>query len=95
MSLKNVPPEILELVPAYLKNRKIELQNLKELVNSQNLTDINRIGHKLAGNAGSYGLDDLGRLGERLEYSNDVLEIEEILNMYEAILDIYAKEVDL
>lgn len=63
----NVDPDLEDLVPAYFENRKLELASLKSSFISQNWAEIQNIGHKLKGNAASYGFETLTELGAFLE----------------------------
>lgn len=89
MSFKNLPNEIKELIPVYLENRDKELIVLNNLLSDCNLNEINKIGHKLAGNAGSYGLDELGEIGERLELASNLAHISQLLSEYDKLLQDY------
>lgn len=82
--------EILRtLLPEYLSNRQSELLRLKKLSHDGDLIEIKKIGHKLAGNAGSYGLNKLGDIGARLEESVTLDEVNSILVEYEKVLTVY------
>lgn len=56
-----------EIIPQYLENRKKEINQLKESLSKKDFDAISHIGHKLNGNAASFGLQYLGRVGEILE----------------------------
>lgn len=56
-----------DLVPGYLSNRRKELLELKRMLETSEFEGIERIGHKLKGNALSYGFPNLGLLGSALE----------------------------
>lgn len=93
MSIKDLPNEIRELIPSYLENRVKEYQRLCELLTHGNLKEINQIGHKLAGNAGSYGLVELGKLGEQLEYAKKLDDINQLLENYKKLLQGYRESL--
>ncbi|MEO5968973.1 MAG: response regulator, partial [Bdellovibrionia bacterium] len=59
--------ELAELVPEYLKNRKAEIGELRQLIEKADFKKMETIGHRLKGNAKSYGFEDLGKLGGQLE----------------------------
>ncbi|MBH48084.1 MAG: hypothetical protein CME71_07925 [Halobacteriovorax sp.] len=92
-SLKNIPEELLPLIPGYLENRSKELLELRSLVSSNDLEGIKKIGHKLAGNAGSYGLPELGAIGAKLEESVIMDNINSLLNEYESLLKNYQEDI--
>lgn len=87
--MNNIPKEILPLIPDYLKNRKLELEQLKKLVEQGDLVEIKRIGHKLAGNAGSYGLFDLGEIGVKIEGIITIKDVIPLIKEYEDCLNVY------
>ncbi|MBF0362024.1 MAG: Hpt domain-containing protein [Oligoflexia bacterium] len=89
----NVEQEIKELLPKYLNNRKNDLNIFKKALADLDAITIEKTAHKIAGNAGSYGLDHLGEIAKRMELeSHDkelaniqkyLDEIEEYLNLIE------------
>ena len=63
---------------------------MKRLINESNFEFIQRIGHKLAGNAGSYGFMELTNIGKKIEESDmeeNVMGIVEGLNLMVSYLD--------
>lgn len=63
----SIDKDLEDLVPTYLETRKKELVKLKELLNQNAAAEIAAIAHKLAGNAGGYGFQELTDIGRRLE----------------------------
>lgn len=59
--------ELEDIFPAYLEKRLEEIPALKELLASGSLDEIKKIGHKLTGSGGSYGLDRLSEVGRDIE----------------------------
>lgn len=62
-----IDEDLQDIVPGYLTNRNNELIELKKLLESKDLEGVKNIGHKLAGNAGGYGFDELGVFGRTME----------------------------
>ena len=62
-----IDKDIEEIVPGFLENRTKELDILKEAIKTNNFEELKSIGHKISGNAGSYGFDELGEIGAKLE----------------------------
>ena len=62
-----VPAVLMDLIPDYLANRRKEVETLDLAIKSHDFDTIQTVGHKLKGNAGSYGFDELTRLGNILE----------------------------
>jgi len=64
-----VDAELADIIPAYLRNRREELALLPGLITAGDFDALRRIGHKMRGSGGGYGLDLLTELGERMENS--------------------------
>ncbi len=82
-----IDKDLEDLVPTYLETRKKELIKLRELFNQNAALEIAAIAHKLAGNAGGYGFQELTDIGRRLETAGKAsdkaqigIEIENISN---------------
>ncbi len=63
----NIDADLEEIIPTFLENRKKDQTTMESALQTGDLAAIESIAHKLAGNAGSYGLDDLGEIGAQLE----------------------------
>lgn len=88
---EDLPSALKSLLPGYLANRDKELIHLKELLTRGDLLEIKKIGHKLAGNAGSYGLTELGTVGANLEEAVNIEHARTLLKEYEKLLHVYQK----
>lgn len=62
-----VPEELQEIAPNYLKNRILDLAVLKDALNRKDFKAISAIAHKTKGTAGGYGFDELGAIAKSLE----------------------------
>lgn len=62
-----VDKDLEDVIPAYLEKKREEVSILNGLASSGALEEIKRIGHKLAGSGGGYGLDRLSELGRDIE----------------------------
>jgi HPt (histidine-containing phosphotransfer) domain-containing protein len=85
-----VPAILMDLVPKYLENRKAEIHSLGEALAQRDFTAIKNVGHKLKGNAGSYGftfLSELGLIIEKAAASQDVTALQNALASYENYLN--------
>lgn len=63
----SIDPDLKDLVPGYIGNRKNELPGLLALSAAGDLDALLKAGHKLAGSGGGYGFDRLSELGRELE----------------------------
>jgi len=78
-----IDKDIKEIVPNFIANRENDLLQLQKYINENQYEEIKVIGHKLSGNAPSYGFDYLGKIGHELEISAEQKKHEEIINCIE------------
>lgn len=84
-----IDKELEDLIPDYLGNRKKEIAALTELFLKKDLPQIQAIGHKLRGSAGSYGFSELSEIGKELEEKakvSDSISVNHALNRYRLYL---------
>jgi len=62
-----VDPVVRHLVPGYLELCRKDVTGMRSELDAGNLDSIRRTGHKLKGSGGSYGFDDITRIGAALE----------------------------
>lgn len=80
-----VDADLEEIIPTFLENRHKDQDIMKNALETNDLATIESIAHKLAGNAGSYGLDELGEIGAQLEsacQSGDRDSVKELFRNY-------------
>ncbi len=81
--------DLEDLIPDYLGNREKEVDHLRELFHKGDFPQIQAIGHKLRGSAGSYGFSELSEIGKELEEKSKVSDSASInfaLNQYKLYL---------
>ena len=80
-----VDPDLAELVPGYLENRRKDIQSIKESIGRDNFASIIMIGHSMRGSGGGYGFDyvsEVGKLIEEAAMDSDLEVIEkQIVNL--------------
>jgi len=88
-----VPGILLDLIPQYLANRRAEVIILMDAIALEDFSIIQNIGHKLKGNAGSYGFSKLTILGSTLEKAGQQRDLElakkSISDYSEYLSDVY------
>lgn len=87
-------PIVRELIPGYVKNRKLEIFQLKRLLEDNAFDKIRIIGHNLKGSGGLYGLPPISTFGSQLEtaaLSSNNTEIADVI----AALHVYLDELNL
>ncbi len=80
-----VDPDIEDLVPAYLSERREEIPILRGAVDDGDAERCRRIGHSLKGTGGAYGFQRLTDLGARLEEAGQREDMEDCAASVDAI----------
>lgn len=62
-----IDADLEEIVPGFLEKRRHEIPLLLESLQNKDFLSLKSMGHKLKGNAGGYGFDELSKLGADLE----------------------------
>jgi HPt (histidine-containing phosphotransfer) domain-containing protein len=83
-------PIVLELLPAYIKHRRLEIFQLQRLVNQNDFDKIRIIGHNLKGSGGLYGMPQVSEYGAMLEsrsLAQDTDDLLKVLKEMESFLE--------
>jgi CheY-like chemotaxis protein len=59
--------DLQDLMPGYIHNRYVDLQQLPQFLQEANYEGIALIGHKMKGSGSGYGLDYISRMGRAIE----------------------------
>ncbi len=86
-SAVEIDPDIAELVPVFLNNRKRDAEKISELLAEGNFKEIRIIGHSMAGSAGGYGFPEIGKLGRAIETAALASRTEEIKKSNSMLMD--------
>jgi histidine phosphotransfer protein HptB len=62
-----IDPDLAEIVPGFLENRRRDVQFLKTALQHNDLRTIRVLGHRMKGDGGGYGFDTISEIGEALE----------------------------
>jgi HPt (histidine-containing phosphotransfer) domain-containing protein len=62
-----IDPDIVELIPGYLHNRREDLGRLRAGVAAADFDRVRLLGHSMKGSGGGYGFDVITELGGRME----------------------------
>ncbi len=87
---RDVDPDIADLVPDFLANRRADVRRIRSHLRAGRLDDIRRIGHSMKGTGTPYGFPELTRLGSELERAamqGDTALIRALVDELEAIVD--------
>lgn len=72
-------PDIAELIPGYLENRKKDLFKLREAVENGDYKTIEYLGHSMKGSGDGYGFSGISAIGNMLERAARVHDKEAVL----------------
>ena len=81
------------LIPNYLKRRFAELGQIEAALNNGDLSPVAMIGHKLAGNAETFGFPALGHLGAKLEAAATAQNETEVRRI-RAQIEVFLNQID-
>lgn len=56
-----------DIVPGFLANRRRDIQTLRHALADQDFGTIHMLGHRMSGDGGGYGLDQISGIGGALE----------------------------
>ena len=62
-----IDPNLAEIVPGFLENRRRDVQFLLTALQHNDLKTIRVLGHRMKGDGGGYGFDTISEIGEALE----------------------------
>jgi HPt (histidine-containing phosphotransfer) domain-containing protein len=63
----HVDPEIADLIPGFLENRRKDIKSMGEALKQGDFETIRVLGHSMKGAGGSYGFDAVTDIGKALE----------------------------
>ena len=86
--------DIEEIVPGFIEGRNKDVTLLKEHIGSGNIEEIQTIGHKMKGNAGSYGFDEMGVIGAKIEEAAKQNDLDTIKEQTQE-LENYLSEIEI
>lgn len=62
-----IDPYLEDIVPGFLENRRGDVKKLTDAQQSRDLRTIQVLGHRMKGDGGGYGFDEISRIGAALE----------------------------
>ncbi len=82
-----VDAELADIMPRYLEIRHSELVQIQEAFAHGDAEQVAFLGHRLKGSGGSYGLDELSRLGKLFEDAGKAGDMNEAAGLIESLAD--------
>ena len=75
ISLTEMEPEVLELLPMFLEGSRTRLESLSGLLAERQFAEIQRLGHGLKGTSAMYQLPEFAELGRELEEAAQAADV--------------------
>jgi HPt (histidine-containing phosphotransfer) domain-containing protein len=73
-----VDPEIADLIPGFLNNRKEDIKNLELYLEEGDFEQIERLGHSMKGSGAGYGFNGISEIGKAIEIAGKKKDVEGI-----------------
>ncbi len=80
-----VDSDIKDLIPDYLKKRREDLSEIKSSFFKNDYSSISRLGHIIKGSGGSFGFNDLSKIGKSLEHAAEKKDVETVRKSIEEL----------
>lgn len=77
--------DLIDLVPKYMENRFRDIEQCRKFLSEDNFSEISNVGHKLKGNARTYGflkLEEIGISLEKYAHQRNKKELEMLINYF-------------
>ena len=88
-----VDAEIQEAIPFFLELRKKNIAEIMTALDSKDYDKVKRLGHNIKGSGGSYGFDEVSRIGLDLEKAALEQNVNAMRNLAVELDDYLAKVV--
>jgi len=85
-----VSRRLLDLVPAFLRNRRTEVESLRQALATRDFEQLRQLAHRMRGVGSSYGFDYVTTLGREIEQyarSGDVQTLARLVGDYADYLE--------
>ena len=63
----SIERDLEDIVPVFLNNRRKDLLTIRTALSQQDFETIKTLGHRMRGDGGGYGFDEIGRIGTIME----------------------------
>lgn len=89
-----VDPEIADLIPGFLNNRKKDIKDMESCLEAGNFEQIERLGHSMKGSGAGYGFEGISEIGKSIEIAGREKDMENIKKGIEYLKD-YLDRVEI
>jgi HPt (histidine-containing phosphotransfer) domain-containing protein len=89
-----INPDLEEIVPQFLENRRNDAAALTTAIQGNDLKTVRLLGHRMKGDGGGYGFHEISRIGEILEQAA-LREDREVIKQQAAALAHFLAKVEV
>jgi HPt (histidine-containing phosphotransfer) domain-containing protein len=89
-----IDPDLEEIVPRFLENRRNDAAALASAIQGNDLKTVRLLGHRMKGDGGGYGFQEISRIGEVLEQAA-LREDREVMTQQTAALASFLAQVEV
>src|SRR6476660_3957276 len=89
-----IDPDLKEIVPGFLENRRKDAAILAIAIQGNDVKTVRLLGHRMKGDGGGYGFQEISRIGEALEQAATRQDWKVIIEKTEA-LTAFLAQVDV
>ena len=89
-----IDPDLEELVPGFLENRRKDAAILAIAIQGNDVKTVRLLGHRMKGDGGGYGFQEISRIGEVLEQAA-LREDREVMTKQTAALAKFLAQVEV
>ncbi|HKY72223.1 MAG TPA: Hpt domain-containing protein [Nitrospira sp.] len=90
----SVDPDLEDLVPGFLENRRKDVTTLAAAVQTKDVKTVRLLGHRMKGDGGGYGFLEISDIGEALEQAA-IREDWKLIEAQTAALGAFLGQVDV
>ncbi len=89
--LVHLDPDLEAIVPGFLANRQRDLLTIDACMKRGDLDTISILGHRMKGDGGGYGFDQISTIGDQIEQAALKKDLITLQQQYEHLQDFLAR----
>ena len=95
-----VDADLEELVPEFIENRYEDIEKINVCLETNEIGEIQRLGHSMKGSGGGYGFHEITTLGGELEQAamrgdkNEIDDLNKKLSQYLEVVEVVYQDMD-
>ncbi len=86
-----IDPDLEAIVPRFLANRQRDLTTIEACIKLGDLATIRLLGHRMKGDGGGYGFDQISTIGHHLEEAALAKDFDRLQHQHEHLQDFLAR----